>query len=87
VESRVRRKPVCNIEVHCLTAWPLASPDDKDNRIKIKRDITINLYQMFTLYNEKYKLEHSHGVAALMELVHKIGMPDFIANNRPNVAI
>lgn len=70
-----------------FTAWLLASPNDKDNRIKVARDITINLYQMFPLYNEEYKLERSHGITALMELVHKIGMPEFIDNNRPNVAI
>jgi len=69
-----------------FTAWLLASPDDKDNRIKVKRDVTINMYQMFPLYTEEYKLERSSGVEALMKQVHKIGMPESIDNNRPNVA-
>jgi hypothetical protein len=69
-----------------LTAWLLASLRSDDSVVRCKDGTTIQMCQLFPLYNEEYNYARKNGTEALMSLFVKHDIQTYVDLNRPNVA-
>lgn len=70
-----------------FTAWLLAAIPSGPFVIHCKDGTTIQIYQLFPLYNEEYLYAREHGTEALMSLLVERKIETYIDLNRPNVAL